>query len=138
MIGWSLGVQEELLRDPMRRGRSLRDKGQLQVVDNPVHNGIVGDEGNSAHLCLALRTGQGIDLVDFPDHLSPAPAWDSRSLLLNDDKGMLIGLCLSHLAPVGVGVEAGIPHGDLPFIGNVGGDPGDELQIIHPLHLFRF
>jgi len=58
MIGWNLGVQEELLRDDVRRGRSLRDEGQLEVVDNPVNNGIVGDEGDDAHPALALRAEQ--------------------------------------------------------------------------------
>jgi len=47
-----------LLRDDVRRGRSLRDEGQLEVVDNPVHNGIVGDEGDNAHPALALRAEQ--------------------------------------------------------------------------------
>jgi hypothetical protein len=37
---------------------------------------------------------------------------------------------------VGVPVEAVISHRDLAFIGNMGGDPGDKLQIIHVLHLF--
>jgi hypothetical protein len=34
---------------------------------------------------------------------------------------------------VSVGIEPVIPDHDLAFIGNVGRDPGDELQIIHRL-----
>jgi len=29
------------------------------------------------------------------------------------------------------------PQGELAFVWDMRGDPGDELQIIHPLHLFR-
>jgi len=49
----------------MRRGRSLRDKCQLQVVDDPVHNGIVGEESDDLHVSSALSTNQRIDLVTF-------------------------------------------------------------------------
>jgi len=36
---------------------------------------------------------------------------------------------------MGVGVEAVISHRDLALVGNMGGHPGNELQIIQPLHL---
>jgi hypothetical protein len=31
---------------------------------------------------------------------------------------------------MGVGVEAVISHRDLAFIGDMGSDPGDELQVV--------
>jgi len=119
------------------RRRSLGDKCQLKVLDDPVHHGIVCDEGDDLHVSSALSTNQRVDFKNFADHLCPAPAGDSRVLLLHDDKGMLIGLCLAHLTPVGVPVEAEISHSDLALVWNVRDDPGDELQVIHPLHLFR-
>jgi len=120
-----------------RRG-TLGFASSTRIKDDAIHHGIIRNKSDDLHLSSALGTNQRIDLVDFPDHLGPALAWDSRSLLLNEDKGMLIGLGLSPLAPVGVGVEAVIPHGNLALVWNMGSDPGDELQIIHPLHLFRF
>jgi len=48
---------------------------------------------------------------------------------------MFVLLCLAHLAPVGIGIEAEVMDGDLTLVGNMGCDPGDELQIIHALHL---
>jgi len=42
------------------------------------------------------------------------------------------------LAFLGVGVEAGITNCDLAFVRNVGGDPGDKLQVVHRLHLSGF
>ncbi len=35
-----------------------------------------------------------------------------------------------------IGVQPITTHHDLALVGNVGGKPGDEIQIIHPLHLF--
>jgi len=39
-------------------------------------------------------------------NLGLAAAGDSRTLPLHDDQGMLVGLCLSHLPPEGVPLEA--------------------------------
>ena len=36
---------------------------------------------------------------------------------------------------LGIGVESVIADRDLALIGNMGRHPGDELQIVHPLHL---
>ena len=38
--------------------------------------------------------------------------------------------------PVGVGVETVITDGDLALVGDMRGYPGNELQVVHPLHLF--
>jgi len=82
------------------------------VIDDPVDHGIIRNKSDDIHLSSALITNQRIDLVDFSYHLRPAPARDSRTLLLNEDEGMLIGLCLSHFPPVGVRIEAEISHSD--------------------------
>jgi len=114
----------------MRGRRSFCHKGQLEVMDDPVHHGIVGEESDDLHRGAALDTGQGIHLKDFSDHLCPAAAGDPRALLLNDDGWMLVHLCLAHLAPVSIGVQAEVTEGDLPLIGNMGSHPGDELQVV--------
>jgi len=105
------------------------------VGDDTIDHRIVGEEGDDAHFPLAFGTGQGINLVDFPYHLGPAPAGDPRVLLLNDDEWMLVGLPLPHFAPVSIGIQAEVTDGDLALVWNMGGHPGDKLQIIHALYL---
>ena len=39
-----------------RRRRLLRYKRQLEVVDDPVHRGIIGDKGDDLHRAAALKT----------------------------------------------------------------------------------
>jgi len=56
--------------------------------------------------------------------------------LLDEDEFLRTSLQLGHLPPVGVGVEAIVTYGDLALVRDMGDDPGDELQIIHRLHLF--
>lgn len=51
---------QNFLKSEARWERFVCDKGQLQVVEDAVDNGIVGDEGNDSHLILAL----GIDYKD--------------------------------------------------------------------------
>ena len=100
------------------------------MADDPVHRGIVCEEGNDAHLASAPGAEQGVHLMDFSYHLGPAPAGDPRALLLNDDQWMPIRLSLAHFAPVGIGIEAEVTDGDLTLVGNMGCDPGDELQVV--------
>jgi len=54
------------------RLRLRRHKPKLQVIDDPVHGGIIGDEGHDLHLTSAFGAEEGVDLIDFPDHLRPA------------------------------------------------------------------
>jgi len=70
------------------------------VVDDAVNHGIVGDEGDDAHLSATSGAGQRVDFEHFPYHLGPAMARDPRALLL-DDEGMGVGLCLAALYPGG-------------------------------------
>jgi len=120
----------------MRWGRSLSNKAQLEVVDDFVHNRIVGEESDDLHCPPALRTDQGVDFIDFANHLGPAAAGDPRALLLDDDELAGRLLRLTHLAPVGIGVQAEVTNRDLALVGDMRGHPSDELQIVHLLHLF--
>lgn len=49
----------------MRRRGSLGHEGQLEVIDDPVHNGVVGNEGDDAHLPGALGASEWVHLIDF-------------------------------------------------------------------------
>ena len=55
IIVWGLGIQEELQRDDVRQRRSLGHEGQFEVVDDPVHHSLVGDEGDDAHLAISFK-----------------------------------------------------------------------------------
>ena len=44
-------------------------------------------------------------------------------------------VCFLDLPSMGMGVEAVISHRDLALVRDMGSDPGDELQVVHPLHL---
>ena len=65
-----------------------------------------------------------------------ATAGNPWALLLDDGLLILSLLRVANFAPMSIGVEAVVSHGDLSLIGDMGGDPGYEFQIIHPLHLF--
>ena len=43
--------------------------------------------------------------------------------------------CLPDLPPMRISVEAIISHRDLALVRDMGTRPGDELQVVHPLHL---
>ena len=53
-----LGRHESDLLEDMGGRRLLGHEPKLQMIDNPVHGGIIGDEGD--------------DLVNLADHLGPA------------------------------------------------------------------
>jgi len=72
----------------MRRRGPLCDKGQLEVIDDPVHHGIVGEEGDDFHHATALRAEERVNFVHLSDHLSPAAAGDSWAFFLDDEKLM--------------------------------------------------
>jgi len=67
----------------MRRRGPLRDKGQLEVVNDPVHHGIVGEESDDLHDAAALRADHRVNLIDLPDHLGPAFGGDGPELLFH-------------------------------------------------------
>jgi len=74
--------------------------------------------------------------MDLADHLGPAAAEDPRALLFNDQGLVRCFLRLAHLAPVGIGVQPILADGDLAVVRDMRSDPGDELQVVHPLLLF--
>jgi len=53
-----------LIINPGRR-RLRGDNSQLEVVDDPVHHGELGDKGNDAHLAAALGTKQRVDFINL-------------------------------------------------------------------------
>jgi len=120
----------------VRRRWSLRHKCQLEVIDDTVDHGIVGEEGDDAHLAAALRAEHRVNLIDLPDHLGPAFGGEGTELLLHHSERNRHQARLLDLPPMGVPVEAVISDRDLALVGNMGSHPGDELQVIHALGLF--
>ena len=84
----------------------FRDERQLQVVDDFVHHGIVGEEGDDAHLAAAFGAGQRIDLIDLADHLGPAFGGETPEFVFGNPERKSGEVCLLDLAPRGVGVQA--------------------------------
>ena len=74
---------------------------------------------------------------DLPDQRRPALGRDGLELLLAHPQRQRRDGRFPHLPPVGVGVQAIVPNHDLPLVGDMGGHPGDELQIIHRLLVGR-
>jgi hypothetical protein len=54
IITAGLSGHQEFLRSDPRRWRSLRHKRQLEVVDDSVHYGEIGEESDDLHLALAF------------------------------------------------------------------------------------
>ena len=52
--------------------RATLIKRQLQMIDDPVHNGILRDESDDLHSAATLGADHRIYLIDLPDHLGPA------------------------------------------------------------------
>ena len=52
---------------------SLRRKGQLQVVYDPVDDGMLRQEGNDLHCASAPRAEHRVNLIDLADYGRPAP-----------------------------------------------------------------
>jgi hypothetical protein len=57
-----LGVHQEFLRDEVRWGRLVGDNVELEVGDDAVPDGLIGEESDDAHLSAALRTKEGVNL----------------------------------------------------------------------------
>ena len=115
-----------MISDLRRRG-PVRNEGQLQVVDDPVDNGMLPEEGDDLHRPSTFWIDHGVDLVDLEDHLGPALGGEAAGLLLDDPERKSRQARLADLAPMGVGVQAVIAHHDLAFVRDMGDDPGDEL-----------
>ncbi len=75
------------------------------MVDDPVHGGMIREEGDDLHPAAAAGTDHGVDFVDFPDHLRPAFGRDAAGLLLDDPERRRRQARLPDLPPVGIGVK---------------------------------
>lgn len=96
-----LGSHKKLLINDVWRRRLLCNKGELEVVDDPVHHGIVGDEGDDAHLAATSGTEQRIDFKDLPNHLSPAFGRHNSNIFFNNKwKGKRKGCLMLSTVPL--------------------------------------
>jgi hypothetical protein len=57
------------------------------VLDNSIDDGRVGEESDDAHLTATLRADHRVNLIDFSDHLGPAPGRDGPEFLPNNPEG---------------------------------------------------
>jgi hypothetical protein len=130
-----LGGQQDFLIGDVRWGRLVRGKCKLEVVNDAIDYGEIGEESNDPHHAAALRADHRINFIDFTDHLGPAFGRETPELLLHHPERESLKVRLLDLPPMGIGVEAAITHRDLALVRYMGSDPGDELQIVHPLHL---
>ena len=75
--------QGNLLED-MGGRRLLGSERQLEVIDDPIHDGVLREEGDDLHPAAAPGTDHRVDLIDLADHLGPdlppltGPALKSR------------------------------------------------------------
>ena len=109
------GSHKEFLIDDVWRGRPLREKGELEVLDDAIDHRTVCEEGDDAHLALALGASEWVQFIDFPDHLCPAAEGDPRALLI-DKQELARRPRLAHLAPMSIGVEAEVADHHLAFL----------------------
>jgi hypothetical protein len=72
-----------LLVGDMRWERFIADKGQLEVVNDLVHHGLVREESNDAYRAAALRINHRVNFTDFADRLGPALEGDGPELVLH-------------------------------------------------------
>ena len=129
------GGHQKFLIGDVRWGRLVRGKCQLEVVNDAIDYGEIGEESNDPHRAAALRADHRINFIDFTDHLGPAVGRDRPELLLHHPERESLKARLLDLPPMGIGVEAAISHRDLALVRYMGSDPGNEFQIVHPLHL---
>jgi len=54
------------------RLRPIGHKRQFQMINNPIHDVMLREEGNDLHPAPAFGTEHGVDFIDLPDHGSPA------------------------------------------------------------------
>ena len=101
----------------MGRQGLRRHERQLQMIDYPIHDGNLRDEGVDLHSAAALGTDHRINLIDLPHHGRPALGRDVLRLLLDHPERRRTQTCLLDLSPVGVGVQP-IVQGNISKFGN--------------------
>jgi hypothetical protein len=65
IFGACLGGRQYFLISGMRGRRLVCDKVQLEVVNDPVHYGIVGEESDDLHRGAAVRADHRINFIDL-------------------------------------------------------------------------
>jgi hypothetical protein len=80
------GLPAKLLKDGLGR-ELLRREGQLEMVDDAVDDGGLGEKRDDLHHASAAGAFHGVDLVDLADHGCPA-------LGMNHDKHLLFILII--------------------------------------------
>ncbi len=106
--------QEFLIRD-IERKRSICHEGQVEVIDDFIHNLIVRKEKDDLHVAAALREDELLDLVSLANYLGPAVGGDGPKLP-EYRRRRKPKTCLPNLPSVGIGIKALISDRDLPFI----------------------
>jgi len=77
--------------------------------------------------CWRTRGGGG--RLQLADHPGPTFGGHISRIIFNDGRMRKISPCLTHIAPMSIGVKAIIANHDLSLIGNMGSDSGDEVGL---------
>jgi hypothetical protein len=83
IVSRGLGSHQILLIGHMGRRGALGDKGQVEVVDDAVDHGLVGEKSDDGHLSAATRAEHRANLINLKDHPGPALGGDGLELLLH-------------------------------------------------------
>ena len=66
-----------------RRGLRRHER-QFQVIDYPIHDGNLRDEGDGLHSAAALGADLRVDFIGITDHLGPARAVSIAEIIIVD------------------------------------------------------
>ena len=67
-----LGRHQEFLLDDLRWMGAFGLESEFEVADDSIHHRIISDKSDDFHLTLTVWTDEGIDFIDFADHLCPS------------------------------------------------------------------
>ncbi|MDH4270756.1 MAG: hypothetical protein OEW18_02135 [Candidatus Aminicenantes bacterium] len=70
----------------------MGDKGELQVVNDPVHNTMLREEGDALHRPPALWADHRVDLENLSDHGRPALGRGASELFIDKSEGKAVKL----------------------------------------------
>ena len=118
----------------LRGWRSFGDKGELEVVNDLLHHGIVSEESDDLHVAATLGADHGVNFEDLADLLGPALGGRTSRLLLPLER-QRPSACPPEPPSMGISVEAIIADSDPTLIRDMIGHAGDELQVVYPLGL---
>ena len=75
------------------------------MINNPIHDGNLREEGDDLHPAPAFRADHRVHLIDLPNHGRPTFGRKAAELLLNDPEHRGTQTRLLDLPPMGVGVQ---------------------------------